>query len=63
MQASGGAVSGGTQPEETGDSGESEADLLQRSQPAWREHYNNSRYHCLNLHSVFQKGTIEFQAV
>ena len=26
-----------------------------------REHYNNSRYHCLNLHSVFQKGTIEFR--
>ena len=21
----------------------------------------NSRYHCLNLHSVFQKGTVEFQ--
>jgi hypothetical protein len=26
-----------------------------------REHYHNSRYHCLNLHSVFQKGTIEFR--
>ncbi|BAL01454.1 hypothetical protein OBV_42550 [Oscillibacter valericigenes Sjm18-20] len=25
------------------------------------EHYDNSRYHCLNLHSVFQKGTIEFR--
>ncbi len=25
-------------------------------------HYDNSRYHCLNLHSVFQKGTIEFRA-
>jgi hypothetical protein len=25
------------------------------------EHYHNSRYHCLNLHSVFQKGTIEFR--
>jgi len=24
-------------------------------------HYHNSRYHCLNLHSVFQKGTIEFR--
>lgn len=24
-------------------------------------HYDNSRYHCLNLHSVFQKGTIEFR--
>lgn len=26
-----------------------------------REHYHSSRYHCLNLHSVFQKGTIEFR--
>lgn len=26
------------------------------------EHYHGSRYHCLNLHSVFQKGTIEFRA-
>lgn len=25
------------------------------------EHYHNTRYHCLNLHSVFQKGTIEFR--
>ncbi len=25
------------------------------------EHYHSSRYHCLNLHSVFQKGTIEFR--
>lgn len=24
-------------------------------------HYDNSRYHCLNLHSVFQKGTVEFR--
>ena len=30
----------------------------------WRanEHYDQSRYHLLNLHSVFQKGTIEFRA-
>ena len=32
----------------------------------WRyhahEHYDSSRYHLLNLHSVFQKGTIEFRA-
>lgn len=27
-----------------------------------REHYHSSRYHCLNLHSVFQKGTVEFRA-
>jgi hypothetical protein len=26
-----------------------------------RSHYDNSRYHALNLHSVFQKGTIEFR--
>lgn len=25
------------------------------------EHYDASRYHCLNLHSVFQKGTVEFR--
>lgn len=26
-----------------------------------REHYNNSRYHMLNYHSTFTKGTIEFR--
>lgn len=26
------------------------------------QHYHDSRYRCLNLHSVFQKGTIEFRA-
>jgi hypothetical protein len=26
------------------------------------DHYDYSRYHLLNLHSVFQKGTIEFRA-
>ena len=26
------------------------------------EHYDRSRYHLLNLHSVWQKGTIEFRA-
>ncbi len=25
------------------------------------EHYNDTRYHALNLHSVFSKGTIEFR--
>ena len=25
------------------------------------DRYNNSRYHCLNLHAVFTKGTIEFR--
>jgi hypothetical protein len=25
------------------------------------EHYHDSRYHCLNLHSVFTKGTVEFR--
>ena len=24
-------------------------------------HYDESRYHCLNLHSVFQKGTVEYR--
>jgi len=33
-----------------------------RGQDGSREHYHSSRYHCLNLHSVFQKGTIEFRA-
>ena len=32
----------------------------------WRyhasQHYDTSRYHLLNLHSTFQKGTIEFRA-
>ena len=32
----------------------------------WRSHaachYDDSRYHLLNLHSVFQKGTVEFRA-
>ena len=27
-----------------------------------RQHYHDSRYRCLNLHSVFQKGTVEFRA-
>lgn len=26
-----------------------------------REHYDSSRYHALNLHAVWQKGTIEFR--
>ena len=26
-----------------------------------RHRYDDSRYHCLNLHSVFEKGTIEFR--
>lgn len=25
------------------------------------KHYDNTRYHALNLHSIFQKGTIEFR--
>lgn len=27
-----------------------------------RSHYDDSRYHCLNLHSTFSKGTVEFRA-
>ena len=26
-------------------------------------HYNDSRYHMLNLHATFTKGTVEFQAL
>jgi hypothetical protein len=26
-----------------------------------RNHYDESRYHCLNLHSVFSRGTVEFR--
>lgn len=26
-----------------------------------REHYNSTRYHCLNLHSYFYRGTVEFR--
>jgi hypothetical protein len=33
-----------------------------RGEDGSREHYHPSRYRCLNLHSVFQKGTIEFRA-
>jgi len=25
------------------------------------QHYDDTRYHCLNLHSVFSKGTVEFR--
>ncbi len=31
-------------------------------EPRARAHYDHTRYHLLNLHSVFQKGTIEFRA-
>lgn len=34
----------------------------ERWQPHANAHYDSSRYHLLNLHSVFQKGTIEFRA-
>lgn len=40
------------------------ADVWYRSQGAdWRRnaHYNDSRYHMLNLHATFTKGTIEFR--
>jgi len=33
-----------------------------RAERRAHEHYDSSRYHLLNLHSVFQKGTIEFRA-
>lgn len=37
-------------------------DLWYRGRDGSGEHYHFSRYHCLNFHSVFQKGTIEFRA-
>ena len=40
------------------------ADTWYNSQPSWRgrnEHYNDTRYHMLNLHATFTKGTIEFR--
>lgn len=32
-----------------------------RGRDGRHRHYHDSRYHCLNLHSVFQKGTVEFR--
>ena len=40
------------------------ADVWYNTQPSWRgrnEHYNDTRYHMLNLHATFTKGTIEFR--
>lgn len=37
-------------------------DIWYRGDDGSHEHYHSSRYHCLNLHSVFQKGTVEFRA-
>ncbi len=37
-------------------------DIWYNGEDGSHEHYHDSRYHCLNLHSVFQKGTIEFRA-
>lgn len=45
-------------------------DTMEKGETAWygegreygkNEHYNQTRYHGLNLHSVFSKGTIEFR--
>lgn len=45
-------------------------DTMAKGETAWygagcengkHEHYNNTRYHGLNFHSVFSKGTIEFR--
>lgn len=33
----------------------------QRANSGRNEHYNSSRYHMLNLHATFTKGTIEFR--
>ena len=40
------------------------ADIWYDAQPSYRErtaHYHGSRYHMLNLHATFTKGTIEFR--
>ena len=40
------------------------ADIWYETQLSWRsrnEHYNDTRYHMLNLHATFTKGTIEFR--
>ena len=41
------------------------ADIWYETQPDWRhrsgDHYHTSRYHMLNLHATFTKGTIEFR--
>ncbi|KAF5046712.1 putative amidoligase enzyme [anaerobic digester metagenome] len=44
-------------------------DTLEKFKRLWyngndgsQQHYHSSRYRCLNLHSVFQKGTVEFRA-
>lgn len=36
-------------------------DLWYKGDDGSYEHYHSSRYHCLNLHSLFSKGTIEFR--
>lgn len=40
------------------------ADIRYETQSSWcgrHEHYNGSRYHMLNLHATFTKGTVEFR--
>lgn len=37
------------------------SNIWYRGRDGRNRHYHESRYHCLNLHSVFQKGTIEFR--
>ena len=40
---------------------ESVSNIWYEGRDGHNQHYHDSRYHCLNLHSVFQKGTIEFR--
>ena len=40
---------------------EAVSDIWYKGRDGSHQHYHDSRYHCLNLHSVFQKGTIEFR--
>lgn len=49
-----------SEPEKAQNLGGGQQHLVQGNDGSHR-HYHDSRYHCLNLHSVFQKGTIEFR--
>lgn len=40
---------------------EAVSDIWYKGRDGSHMHYHDSRYHCLNLHSVFQKETIEFR--
>lgn len=53
-------VFAGTEPEKP-KSIDEVSNIWYQGRDGRNRHYHESRYHCLNLHSVFQKGTIEFR--